>query len=666
MTVLSLWRRLRLLIYAAFVLGGAATLTGVVLFYVVLKDLPRLPEPLNRIIETPATEIYAANGERLLTFGGRQYVPLHRVSSSFIKAILATEDHRFWDHCGVDKLRTLKALWVTLFEPGRVQGASTITQQLAKNLFFSFEQTWSRKFRELLVALQIEAQFTKEEILEAYINQIPFGVGAYGIERAAERFFAKPASGLNLAEAALLAGLPKSPTRYNPFRHFERAKKRQKVVLQRLIKVGAISASEASLAAEASLELNPRSPARQRGSYPLDLVLQRLEKRYGAEVVYHGGLKVTTTLDPRLQQIAETALKEELTALEGRLKKDKAADPAKPGDPAVSLQGALVAVEANSGGIKALVGGRDYAETEFNRAVHSARQPGSGFKPFLYYAAFETLGLNPASLFEDRAVRIPVKGGPDWRPKNFEREYHGPMVLKRAFTESVNTVAAQLVDQVGAESVVEVAQRCGITSPLKPVHSVALGTSGVSPLEMASGFATFATGGIRYQPFIIWRVEDAFGRVLEEHIVERERVLDPDVCFQVVDMMTGVIDHGTAKQIRQMGFDREAAGKTGTTNGYRDAWFTGFTANLSTSVWVGYDHSRGMRTKSGLGITGGRGAVPIWTRFMKAATAGEPPRIFSKPNGIRVMSVNPRTGRRSGFFSSERLRVALRAGQEGD
>lgn len=660
MKAIGLWRRLRVLIYAAIAMGGAATLAGVVLFYVVLKDLPRLPEPLSRIIETPATEIYAANGERLLTFGGRQFVPLHRVSNSFIQAILATEDHRFWDHGGVDKLRTLKALWVTFFEPGRVQGASTITQQLAKNLFFSFEQTWSRKFRELLVALQIEAQFTKEEILEAYINQIPFGVGAYGIERAAERFFAKPASGLSLAEAALLAGLPKSPTRYNPFRHFERAKKRQRVVLQRLVAVGALSASEASLAAEASLELNPRSPARQRGSYPLDLVLQRLEKRYGAEVVYHGGLKVTTTLDPRLQQIAETAVKEELTALQGQMKK---AGKEAPDD---KLQGALVAVEAQSGGIKALVGGRDYAETEFNRAVHSARQPGSGFKPFLYYAAFETLGLNPASVFEDRAVRIPVKGSPDWRPKNFEREYHGPMVLKHAFTESVNTVAAQLVEQVGAESVVEVAQRCGINSPLKPVYSVALGTSGVSPLEMASGFATFATGGIRYQPFLIWRVEDAFGRVLEEHIVERERVLDPEVCYQVVDMMTGVVDHGTAKQIRQMGFDREAAGKTGTTNGYRDAWFTGFTANLSTSVWVGYDHSRGMRTKHGAGITGGRGAAPIWTRFMKAATAGEPPRRFSKPNGIRVLSVNPRTGRKSGFFSSERLRVALRAGQGGD
>jgi penicillin-binding protein 1A len=660
MNLFQLWRRLRLLLYAAAALCGVATLAGVVVFYGVLKDLPRLPEPLSRIIETPATEIFAANGERLISLGGRQYVPLHRVSRSFIQAILATEDHRFWDHRGVDKLRTLKALWVTLFEPGRVQGASTITQQLAKNLFFSFEQTWSRKFRELLVALQIEAQFTKEEILEAYINQIPFGVGAYGIERAADLFFAKPASGLSLSEAALLAGLPKSPTRYNPFRHFERAKKRQQIVLQRLVAVGAISAEDAALAAEAPLQLTPRPPSRLRGSYPLDLVLQRLEKRYGAEVVYHGGLKITTTLDPRLQQIAEEAVKEELITLEKRLKQDAGASDTSDN----RLQGALVAIEAHSGGIKAMVGGRDYAETEFNRAVHSTRQPGSGFKPFLYYAAFETLGLSPASVFEDRAVRIPIKGAPDWRPRNFEREHHGPMVLKHAFTESVNTVAAQLVAQVGAEGVVEVARRCGITSPLKPVYSVALGTSGVSPLEMAAGFATFATGGIRYAPFIIWRVEDPFGRVLEERIVEREPVLDPEICYQVVDMMTGVLDHGTAKQIRQMGFEREAAGKTGTTNGYRDAWFTGFTANLSTAVWVGYDRSRGMRTESGVGITGGRGAAPIWTRFMKAATAGEPPRRFSKPGGIRVISVNPRTGRKSGFFSTERLRVALRSGQE--
>jgi penicillin-binding protein 1A len=370
---------------------------------------------------------------------------------------------------------------------------------------------------------------------------------------------------------------------------------------------------------------------------------------------------VTTTLDPHLQQLAEAAVKEELATLQRTLKKA----PETPEKSADTLQGALVAVEAHSGGIKAMVGGRDYAETEFNRAVHSRRQPGSGFKPFLYYAAFETLGLNPASVFEDRPVRLPVKGRPDWRPRNFEREFHGPMVLKQAFTESVNTVAAQLVAQVGAEAVVEVAQRCGIQSPLKPVYSVALGTSGVTPLEMASGFATFATGGIRYEPFIIWRVEDAYGRVLEEHIVERERVLDPEICYQVVDMMKGVIDYGTAEQIRQMGFDREAAGKTGTTNNYRDAWFIGFTANLSTSVWVGYDKSRGMRATNGAGITGSRGAAPIWTRFMKDATAGEPPRRFSKPSGIEVVAVNPRTGRKAGFFSSERLRVAMRASQEG-
>jgi 1A family penicillin-binding protein len=661
MTVIDIWRRLRVCFYAVLALAGVAALAGVVLFYYVLRDLPRLPEPLSRIIETPATEIYAANGERLLSLGGRQYVPLHRVSRSFVQAILATEDHRFWDHSGVDKLRTLKALWVTFFEPGRVQGASTITQQLAKNLFFSFEQTWSRKFRELLVALQIEAQFTKEEILEAYINQIPFGVGAYGIERAAETFFAKPASALNLAESALLAGLPKSPTRYNPFRHLERAKARQKVVLHRLVAVGAISAEEADQAAEMPLALNAQHRNSLRGSYPIDLVLQRLEQRFGADVVYHGGLKVTTTLDPHLQQIAEVAVKEDVAALEAKLKKP--ADTAQ--NPDDILQGALVAVEAHSGGIKAMVGGRDYVETEFNRAVYSRRQPGSGFKPFLYYAAFETLGLNPASVFEDRAVRIPVKGKPDWRPRNFEREFHGPMVLKQAFTDSVNSIAAQLVAQVGAAAVVDVAQRCGIQAPLRPVYSVALGTSGVSPLEMAASFATFATGGIRYEPFIIWRVEDAFGRVLEEHIVERERVLDPEICYQVVDMMKGVIDQGTAKEIRQMGFDREAAGKTGTTNSYRDAWFTGFTANLSTAVWVGYDRNHGMRTASGAGVTGSRGAAPIWTRFMKAATAGDPPRRFTKPSGIEMISVNPHTGRKAGFFSSERLRVAMRSQQEG-
>jgi len=643
-----------------FVLASAAGLAAIGLFcffLVAAKDLPQVPEPIGRINDTPATEIFSADGQRILTIGGRETVALDDVSYPFIQAILATEDHRFWEHRGINKLRTLKALWITLFEEGKVQGASTVTQQLAKNLFFSFERTYMRKFRELLVALQIEAQFTKQEILEAYINQIPFGVGAYGIGEAARTFFGKSAGELNLAEASLLAGLPKSPTRYNPFRYPERARKRQQVVLQRMVTTGMISPQEAEEASAAAAQLRTQTRPLRVDSYFLDAVMKSLEETYSPEVVYHGGLRVYTTLDAGMQQQAETALQAGIARLEDQMGDGDRLEADDSG-----LQGALVSVDVSTGAVKALVGGRDFFQTPYNRALQNNRQPGSAFKPFLYYAALESADRSPADVMVDKPVSIPVAGKPPWRPRNFERSYQGAMVLKKAFTESVNTVAAQLVEAIGPEAVIETARRCGITSPLNSVYSVALGTSGVSPLEMAAAYATFASGGVRHQPYWIRRVEDVSGRVLEEHIITGERVLNESITYQVVDMMAGVIEERTGKVVRKMGFTLPAAGKTGTTNEFNDAWFTGFTPNLSTSVWVGFDRGQGMRDKNGAGITGGRGAAPIWTRFMKAATEGEPPKAFLVPPSIYVKKVNPETGSWAGFWTKDPVSVALRKG----
>lgn len=627
---------------AAFLTAGAACLVlGLaVLFFVTVRELPSVPEPLRRIIETPPTEIYAANGQRVLQIGGRDYVPLEQVSIAFLQAILATEDHRFWDHHGMDKLRTLKALGITLFT-GRTQGASTITQQLAKNLFFSFEQTYNRKFKELLVSLQIESQFSKAEILEAYVNQIYFGPRAQGVAAAAGQFFGKNAAQLDLAEAALLAGLPQSPSRYNPLRHPERAKRRQKVVLARLVAVGAITPAEAAEAAEAPLTFRRQADDGPVGGYFVDYVLKQLEERYGADVVYHGGLKVTTTLDTQLQRNAEASV---VRGLEDLDKIMAASEPGAANGNSGRAQGALVAVQVNSGAIKAMVGGRRYAESEFNRAVESNRMPGSAFKPFLYYTALDRLGLSPASPMVDQPVRIPVAGAPDWRPRNFRRDYQGPVILKKAFTESINSVAAQLVAATGPEPVIATARRCGIESPLASVYSVALGTSGVSPLEMASAYATFASEGIRYAPFAVWRVEDAFGQVLEEHIVSGSAALESRLVYQVVDMMQGVLNEGTGTIVRRLGFDKPAAGKTGTTNDYRDAWFAGFTPTLAAAVWVGHDRGEGLKDAHGVGITGGRAAAPIWAHFMIKATEGEPPRPFLHPAGIRLQAVDPATG----------------------
>jgi penicillin-binding protein 1A len=295
--------------------------------------------------------------------------------------------------------------------------------------------------------------------------------------------------------------------------------------------------------------------------------------------------------------------------------------------------------------------------------VESNRLPGSGFKPFLYYAAFEKLGLTPADVFVDRAITIPVAGARDWTPKNFEREYEGPMILKQALMKSVNAVAAQLVARVGPDAVIDVARRSGIKSALTPVYSLALGTSGVSPLEMASAFATFATGGVRHEPFWIRRIEDPLGRVLEEQIVRGQRTLDADIDFQMVDMMRGVLSLGTGRIIRRMGFDLPAAGKTGTSDDFRDAWFTGFTPTLSVSVWVGYDRGLSLRDVNGVGITGGRGAAPIWADFMIRATSGEPAREFNVPPDIHFEMVDPVSGEIADQWTQNPVKVALRSGQ---
>jgi len=654
-------RRVRILFYAFLGLIGLAVFVVVVSFFIILKELPRIPDPLSRIIERPATEIYAATGERVLVLGGREAIPLSRVSPRFIEAVVATEDHRFYSHHGVDKIRLIKAFLDGLAPGSRIEATSTITQQLAKNLFFSFERQYKRKFLEALVAFQIESRYSKGEILEAYLNQITFGVNAVGIEQASRSFFGKPASDLTIAEASLLAGLPQAPSRYNPYYHMDRAKIRQSAVLGRMVAVGYITRDEANTAFDEELELRPRQDVPGR-SYFLDAVLKQLEERYGPQVVYNGGLRVTTTLDRQLQVWATEAVHKGASRLDTMIGLIPDSS-----DSADSIsQVALAAIDVNSGAVKAVVGGRDYAKSEYNRAIQNNRLPGSSFKPFVYYTALSQLEISPATVLEDKKFKIEINGAADWTPSNFSRTFTGPMILKRAFMESVNSIAAQLIKKTGPERVIEIARKCGITSPLENVYSIALGTSGVSPVEMASAFSVFASGGVRHEPFWIWRVEDVYGQILDEHIVSREHTLDPDTVFQLVDMMRGVIDQGTAQVIRSMGFTLPAAGKTGTTNEYIDAWFTGFTPGLSVSVWTGYDNDteiKSLRDSNGVGITGGRAAAPIWADFMIKATGSEPAREFTRPDEIQFEFVNDTTGHLEEEYTPDTLRVALKQWQ---
>ncbi len=627
----------RFCFFMGLILISLGSLSGMFLVFYMAKDLPKLPSPLSKIIETPQTQVYASNGQVLIRLGERQAVSLDMVSKDFINAILATEDHLFFEHRGINKLRTLKALYVTLTSPsGKVEGASTITQQLAKNLFFSFKKTYTRKFKEFLVAMQIEASSTKEEILQTYINQIHFGAGAQGVEKAAQVFFGKAALDLTLPEAALLAGLPKSPTHYNPFRNYDLALKRRDIVLNRMVQAGFISDADARQAMLAKPGLHREQSDSRTGSYFLDALISELISKYGEDVVYHGGIKIYATLDTRLQSYARQALKKGLENLDAMMGiKDGAAD---------RPQGAIVAIDTGSGAVKAMIGGRDYYESEFNRAVKSRRQPGSGFKPFLYYSAFKDLGFHPATVMTDQPVLIPVKGSADWEPRNFGKSFTGRMILKKALTESVNTIAAQMVEKVGPDAVVRTAKTCGIESPLQEVYSVALGTSNVTPFEMAAAFSVFATLGVKHEPFLFWRVEDAYGRIIFERIVQEKRVLDPSITYQVVDMMKSVIDTGSGKSIRQLGFNRAAAGKTGTTDNFNDAWFTGFTPTLCASVWTGFDKEKKLLDRHNIGITGGRGAAPIWADFMMNAVNSDPERDFPIPDNVHFETADTVTG----------------------
>jgi len=627
---------IRFLFYGSLAAAGCAAIVLTLLIFICSKDLPKLPHPLSRIIETPRTEIFAASGQRLIALGVRESVPLNRVSKNFINAILAVEDHKFYEHHGINKLRTLKALYITLVKPGKIQGASTITQQLSKNLFFSFEKSYLRKFKELLVSLQIETTSTKDEILHAYINQIHFGAGTQGIEKASRVYFNKSAADLSLSEAALLAGLPKSPSEYNPYKNYEKALKRRNIVLKRMTKVGFISQLQEMAVLETKPELSREHADSRTGSYFLDALIKQLVRKYGEEVVYHGGIKVTATIDTDLQLAAEQSVENGLIRLDELmgLKKDALERP----------QAALAAIDTNSGAVKAMVGGRNYYKSEYNRAVNGHRQVGSGFKPFVYYTAFEKLNMHPGTVVADMPISIHVKGAPDWKPKNFSKRNQGDMILKKALAKSVNTVAARLVEQTGPEAVIETAKICGIKSRLRNVYSVALGTSPVTPLEMASAFATLAKEGIRHEPFMIWRVEDHFGRVIHEHIVQEKQVLDPATTYQIIDMMKALINRGSGASVRKLGFTRAAAGKTGTTDSYNDAWFIGFTPDLSTAVWTGFDKKKKLINKNRGGITGGRAAAPIWTEFMKKALKNSHRKDFPIPKGIHFVSVNAVTG----------------------
>jgi 1A family penicillin-binding protein len=621
------WLRAFLIVagVVSLLVAAAGAVAALWAFTILPRTLPSVTA-LESFQPLVGTKIYDDNDEFIteLHVERRIFVPLAHIPQTLRDAVIATEDKRFYYHWGIDPIGIARAT-VQNYRRGRVvEGGSTITQQLTKLLFLTPDKSLERKLKEAVLALELERRYTKDRILEMYLNQVYFGHGAYGVEAASRTYFGKSVSELNVREAALLAGLPRAPTTYSPFEHAEAAKQRREVVLRRLTEYGAIKDAEAKRLARADLGLIPPERRRTTGQYFLDYVQQTLEAKYGADMVFKGGLGVYTTLNPAVQLVAEQALREGLKALEGRTK-------ARPGE---HPEGAIVTIEPHTGYVRAMVGGYDFFRSEFNRAVQARRQPGSAFKPFIYIAALES-GLTPATRVEDAPVSYAVgPNGQAWKPENYDRKYRGFTTLQQAIEESVNVVTVKVQERVGLNRTIQVARRLGITSPLDPNLSLALGTSDLTLIELTSAYAALGNQGQWLPPTTIRYVTDAHGKLLEENLPDSREAVSPETAFVITHMLRGVVERGTGQAAKVLG--RAVAAKTGTTNDYSNAWFIGYTPRLATGVWVGYDRPRSL----GKDETGSRVAVPIWVSYMGKVLGDSPKEEFAMPDRVVMVPVD--------------------------
>jgi penicillin-binding protein 1B len=569
----------------------------------------------------------------------RRLVPLAKLPKHLLDAVLAAEDQRFYRHHGVDWVRLGGALAANARARRTVEGGSTITQQLVKNLYVGSERTLGRKLHEAVRAVLLELRHDKDEILEAYLNQIYLGqngaLAIHGVERAAQHYFGKSAEAVSLEEAALLAGLIPAPNRYTPLRHPKRALARRNLVLRLMREQGRIPAAAERAAAAKPLRLARAEPPPSPGSFFVSWLRRDLERHAGASALSEGGLSIFSTLDAGFQRAAESAVASGLAALERRhprLARGR-----------VRPEAALVALDPVTGDILALVGGRDAARSPFNRAVAARRQPGSLMKPIVAAAALARAGndhvLTLASVLADEPLEVAVPDGV-WRPVNFDGRHRGPVTLRAALEQSLNVPFARLGLEVGLVRVVETARRFGIGGALRPIPSVSLGAFEVSPLEITAAYGVFAAGGRRAAPRHTLAVQEPGGRVRAGQNVRAERVLEEAEAYLVVSALRGVVERGTARSLRRLGVRAPVAGKTGTSDGERDAWFVGFTPDLVVGVWVGFDG------EAKLGLTGAEAALPIFAAFADGALARARPRDFPLPRRVDVVEVDPRTGLR--------------------
>lgn len=568
---------------------------GSVFFYLILSDLPDISS-LRSYKPLESSIVYSSDGKVLaeLFLERRTFIPEYNIPSIVKQAFIAIEDHRFYSHPGIDLIGILRALYKDILAGEIVEGGSTITQQLAKMLFLSPEKSIERKIKEAILSAQIEKKYTKDEILGIYINQVYFGSRAYGIEAAAQAYFGKSTAELNLADAALLAGMPKAPSAFSPFRNPEKAHLRRQIVLKKMLENGFIT-QEQYISANAEPLPEKVKPRRYNAPYFIEYIRQNLEAKYD-DKLYTSGLKIYSTVDYSMQKIAEEAIRNGISAVEKRT--------------GVGVQGGLIAIDLRTGYIKAMVGGTDFWQTQFNRATSALRQPGSAFKPFVYAVALEN-GMNTDDYIFDSPIYFKASGrNKIWSPKNYDNKYRGNVSLRTALALSLNVATVRLANKMGIENIIDFIQRCGIERNLDPYLPLALGASEVTLMELTTAYSVFSTGR-KVTPIAYEKVISREGGTLEEIMPFSEEVISQETVEKMKILLRSVVEEGTAQRAKEL--DRKVYGKTGTTNNFSDAWFIGFDDRLVVGVWVGRDDRKPIGEKE----TGASAALPIWIEFMK-------------------------------------------------
>jgi penicillin-binding protein 1B len=586
----------------------------------------------------------------------REWIPLGRIPSTLIEIVLAVEDRRFFSHHGIDPIAVARALWANVTRGGVVQGGSTLTQQLAKNLYYSPQRTMRRKLRESVAAIALEFKYRKEEILESYLNEIYLGqagsVSIYGVGEAAHRYFGKNVDELSIDEMALIVGLIKGPNTYSPMKNVEYATQRRNVVLRLLRAQGTLTEEAWTQAVNRPVQVALAQDILTDAPYFVDHVLREVEE--GTALGIPEGTRLNSTLDPWIQRLATQTLQEGLVKLE--MAYPALARSKQP------LQGATVVLDARTGHVLAMVGGRDYRTSQFNRAVQARRSAGSLFKPFVYLAAFEaareqdSTGVTPATLLADEPVTLESGTGP-WSPQNYDRQYHGQVTVRTAVEQSLNVPAVRVAHRTGMAPFINMLRGFGIATPLANNLSVALGSAPVSLLDITSAYGGLANGGVVVRPIAVTNMERETGETLWSPMLNRRQAASPQGAYLVTSLLKGVVDRGTGAKARDLGLLGPVAGKTGTTDGYRDAWFVGYSPDLVIGVWVGFDDERPIN------LTGSQAALPIWSELARRLISQDQP-DFEMPTGIVQREIDPKTGQLATSQCPEKTLEVFIAGTE--